>query len=137
MLFMPWTTELETGIAEIDQQHRWLVDLTNQLHQMLGEDGGNAEALGEVLEQLVDYTMNHFIVEEELFARLGYPESDAHKAQHNVFTERIVELLTQYDAGEIVGEQALTLLKNWLTNHIVKVDKRYVEHFKQQGVVTS
>ena len=33
MLFMPWDTAFETGITEIDQQHRWLVDTTNELHQ--------------------------------------------------------------------------------------------------------
>ena len=32
MTFMPWTQALEVGIAEIDEQHRWLVEQTNALH---------------------------------------------------------------------------------------------------------
>ena len=35
MLFMPWSEQLEVGIAEIDKQHRWLVDTTNSLHALL------------------------------------------------------------------------------------------------------
>ena len=78
--------------------------------------------------------MNHFIVEEEIFDRLGYPESDAHKAQHNIFCEKVMDLLTRHDMGETVGVEALNLLKSWLTNHIVKVDKQYVEHFRAAGI---
>lgn len=134
MLFMPWSEQLEVGIAEIDQQHRWLVDTTNTLHRLLSSQEAYADQLGDILEQLMDYTMNHFIVEEELFQRLGYPESAAHKAQHNLFCERVMGLLTRHDMGETVGLDALTLLKDWLTNHIIKVDKKYVEHFRAQGI---
>ena len=42
MTFMPWTQALEVGIAEIDEQHRWLVEQTNALHQALqGEARGS------------------------------------------------------------------------------------------------
>jgi len=43
-------------------------------------------------------------------------------------------LLTRHDMGETVGIEALNLLKSWLTNHIVKVDKQYVEHFRAEGI---
>ena len=134
MLFMPWSEQLEVGIAEIDEQHRWLVDTTNSLHALLSTGDAQAAELGAILEQLMDYTMNHFIVEEEIFDRLGYPESDAHKAQHNIFCEKVMDLLTRHDMGETVGVEALNLLKSWLTNHIVKVDKQYVEHFRAAGI---
>lgn len=134
MCFWPWTKELEIGIDIIDEQHRWLVDQTNALHDAI-EAGSNTELIGEILEGLMDYTINHFIVEEELFERLGYPESDAHKTYHDRFTEQVMSLLTRHDDGEQVGVEALELLKNWLTHHILKVDKAYVEHFRAHGIV--
>lgn len=130
MVFMPWNEALEIGIAEIDEQHQWLVNLTNQLHSTMSSENTDSQQIGEILEQLVDYTMNHFIVEEELFERLGYPETDAHKAQHNVFCKRIMDLLDRHDNGEVVGVETLELLRNWLLHHICKVDKAYVEHFR-------
>ncbi len=72
MTFMPWTSELELGVAEIDRQHQWLVQLTNNLHDELSQPQPRREAIGEVLEGLVDYTHNHFIVEEVLFQQHGY-----------------------------------------------------------------
>ncbi len=53
--------------------------------------------VSEILEGLVDYTYNHFIMEEELFERLRYPETAAHKARHNVFTGKISGLLLKHE----------------------------------------
>ena len=110
-----------------------MVDLTNKLHDAF-QAGADHGTIREILEGLMDYTMNHFIVEEELFDRLGYPESAAHKKYHNRFTEQVMSLLDRHEAGEVVGAEALELLKDWLTHHILKVDKAYVEHFRAHGV---
>ena len=110
MTFWPWSKELEVGIGEIDEQHKWLVDLTNQLHDAL--EGGA----------------------EDLFLRLGYPETDAHKAEHNKFTGQIMNLIERHENGDSAGEKTLELLKDWLTHHILKVDKAYVDHFRANGI---
>jgi hemerythrin len=133
MTFMPWTQALEVGIAEIDEQHRWLVEQTNQLHDAL-QSGASREQIGALLEGLMDYVMNHFIVEENLFIRLGYPETEAHQAQHNLFSGQVMSLLSRHDCGEEVGADALELLKDWLVHHILKVDKAYVAHFRAHGL---
>ncbi|HEY6612204.1 MAG TPA: bacteriohemerythrin [Pseudomonas sp.] len=134
MTFMPWSSELEVGIELIDEQHRWLVDKTNELFDRLVSAEPDAAEIGEVLEGLMDYTMNHFIVEEEIFHRLGYSETEAHKAQHDKFTAQIMDLLQRHDAGEISGSETLDLLAEWLTHHILKVDKAYVSFFRDNGV---
>lgn len=133
MTFMPWTQALEVGIAEIDEQHRWLVEQTNALHQALQGEAPR-EQVGALLEGLMDYVMNHFIVEEQLFIRLGYPDTEAHQAQHNLFSGQVMSLLSRHDCGETVGAETLELLKDWLTHHILKVDKAYVAHFRAHGL---
>ena len=133
MTFMPWTQALEVGIAEIDEQHRWLVDQTNDLHEAL-RAGASREQVGALLEGLMDYVMNHFIVEENLFIRLGYPDTEAHQAQHNLFSGQVMSLLSRHDCGETVSAETLELLKDWLTHHILKVDKAYVAHFRAHGL---
>lgn len=134
MSFFPWTEELVTDIAQVDEQHKWLVDASNRLHDEVSRPEPDNEAVGEILFGLVDYTYNHFIMEEELFARLGYPEADTHQAQHNAFTEKISCLLERYESGEGVTLEAMDLLKVWLTEHIMKTDKAYVSFFREQGV---
>ena len=133
-MFMPWNDELLTGIEEVDAQHRWLVDATNRLHDELSKPQSDPAVVGEILEGLVDYTYNHFIMEEELFERLGYPESVAHKAQHDIFTARMGDLLMKHESGEVASGEALELLKDWLIQHIMKTDKAYVPFLKSKGV---
>ncbi len=134
MSFMPWTEELLTGISQVDEQHKWLVDATNELYEELSKSQPDGEAVSEILFGLIDYTFNHFIMEEDLFQRLGYPEADAHKKQHNAFTDNLTTLLQQHDAGEPVTTETIELLRNWLINHIMKTDKAYVSFFREHGI---
>ena len=133
MTFMPWTPELELGFDEIDGQHQWLVHLTNQLHHELSQPHPRREAVGEVLEGLVDYTHNHFIVEEVMFQHHDYPETPAHKAEHDGFTSKAMSLLLRFEDGEEVTFEALGFLKEWLIHHICKVDRSYLPFFRAQA----
>lgn len=135
MSFMPWSEEFVLGIDSIDNQHRWLVDATNQLYDQIESQNPDAQLVGEVLEGLVDYTMNHFILEEDIFNRLGYAETEAHKQEHDEFTRQAMNLLLNYEGGEPLTEDALEFLKAWLIHHILRVDKAYVPFLKANGVV--
>ena len=134
MTFMPWNEEFAVGIQEIDEQHHWLLDRTNELYDCLAESEPDHQQIADLLEGLVDYTMNHFIVEEELFQRFGYPEAVSHKALHDAFSARIMELLHRHEAGDVSGVETLDVLVNWLLNHIVKVDREYVGFLQQHGI---
>ncbi|BBN87437.1 MULTISPECIES: bacteriohemerythrin [Azospira] len=135
MAFMPWTKELELGLAEIDRQHHWLVDQTNALHDELSAPAPSRDKVGQILEGLVDYTHNHFIVEEVLFQQFGYPETPAHKAEHDGFTGKAMDLLMRFEDGEEVTMEALDFLKEWLVHHICQVDRAYVPFLKSKGAL--
>ena len=130
MTLMPWGAELELGIVEIDTQHRVLVDLANAMHDEIRDVGPRSPVIGQILESLVDYTHNHFIVEEVLFQQHNYPETPAHQAQHNRFTGTAMDLLMRFEDGEEVSIEALEFLKDWLVHHICKVDRAYLPFFR-------
>ena len=134
MAFMEWSDELATGVHLIDSRHRWLVDTTNRLHDALSDSPPKREFIAEVLNRLMDYTMNHFINEEYLFQYLGYPALEAHRAEHNRFSARILELLQRHEAGESVGVEVLDSLKDWLIHHTMGSDKDYVPFLKAHGI---
>lgn len=136
MSFMPWTDAMVLGIDSIDDQHHWLVDAINTLYDELNGPGGPCrDVIGHILESLMDYTMNHFLLEEELFQRFGYPETVAHKTEHDGFTHKAMGLLTRFEGGDSVNAEVLDFLKDWLTQHILKVDRAYIPFLKAQGVV--
>jgi hemerythrin len=131
---MQWTDVLQLGIESIDQQHRWLVDTANRLHDEINSPTPDRGMLGNILEGLVDYTMNHFVLEEELFQRFGYPENAGHQAEHDAFTAQAMALLLKFEDGESVGQPTLEFLKEWLLHHIMQVDRAYAPFLKAKGV---
>src|SRR5512140_2145124 len=60
-----WSDELSVGIQEIDEQHKVLVGLVNDMHRAIHEHHGRDTARA-ILEKLGDYTRVHFAVEESL-----------------------------------------------------------------------
>ena len=90
MTFIPWTAALKLGVPIIDEQHRVLVDLTNALHAAISDAAGARDAIADILEGLLDYTHNHFIVEEVLFQKHGYPDADKHLSEHSGFTGKMM-----------------------------------------------
>lgn len=135
MSFMPWSDTLLVGVAAADEQHRWLVEKANHLHTALAASVPDLGLVGEILEGLMDYTMNHFITEEELFQRHAYPESARHKAEHDRFTATVLHYLQRHEAGESVAIGVMDTLRDWLVNHIMKSDKAYGSYFAERGLV--
>jgi hemerythrin len=134
MSFMVWSEALSVGLGSVDEQHGWLVDATNRLHAELARGTPDRQVTGNIIEGLMDYTMNHFIMEEALFLEHGYPEAAAHKTQHDAFTAKIMETLIRFEEGQEVGGETLDFLKQWLVEHIMRVDKAYAPFLAARGV---
>ena len=100
MALLLWQDNLNTGIQVIDDQHRRIVEMINQLHA--AQTGGSQLVVAEVIDELVDYTLSHFAFEEELMEEAGYPFCAAHKRVHEVFTKRVSEYRMRFQAGEDV-----------------------------------
>ncbi|MFM2090580.1 MAG: hypothetical protein RLZZ127_1069 [Planctomycetota bacterium] len=130
---MSWNASLATGIASIDAQHQQLVKFVNELFDAMTQNRGK-EATGKVLDALVDYTVKHFAHEEQLFARLGYPDSAAHIREHQELKRQVGDFMAKYKAGQAtVNSELMTFLRTWLTNHIMGSDRKYVAHLKAKG----
>ena len=54
-----WTDEFSIGLQEIDEQHKELVELLNQLHVAIKEHHGSTTSR-QILDKLADYTCTHF-----------------------------------------------------------------------------
>ena len=76
-----WSDSFNVHIQEVDEQHKVLVDLLNQLHRAIVERHGKATSQ-EILNQLAGYTRTHFLLEESLMRVLHYPGLEIHKQQH-------------------------------------------------------
>ena len=125
MAILQWTSDLDTGIPVIDSQHKRIVKYINQLGE--AEETGNREEVGEILNQLVDYTLSHFTFEEGLMEESGYRFVNAHKKVHQLFVRRISSYVERFQVGEDIAEELLATLRTWLVNHIKNDDDDYTE----------
>jgi hemerythrin len=122
---LQWTAALSTGIASIDEQHRTLFDCLNLLEQAAAER--SMLRTFYVLEQLSNYAHTHFSEEEFLMRVHEYPRVGDHMREHRSFTNRLHELRKIYLDRDISVE-LVTMLKDWLTHHVSKVDMDYVPY---------
>ena len=133
MPIMSWNNTLATGIASIDGQHQQLVGYVNELYDAMTKGQGK-EATGKILTRLVEYTVKHFAHEEQYFARIGYPDAAAHIAEHELLKKQVGEFGKKFAAGQAtVNAELMNFLRNWLTAHIMMIDKKYVAHLKAKG----
>ena len=129
---MPWSAKLETGIDDIDAQHRELVRLVNLLHRGMRLQKGTDE-VGAVLNDLAEYTVNHFKFEEDLFETHEYPETNAHKKIHEDLVGQVTAFQSEFKTGKAtVSMDLMDFLKDWLNNHILKTDMAYAPYIIQK-----
>jgi len=120
-----WTSDLDTGIKVIDGQHKRIVDYINELHDAKDElDKGK---VGDIIGELVDYTVSHFSFEESLMEQAGYPFLGPHKKIHELFVKKVNSFVERFKNGEDVVDDVLVMLQKWLINHIKNEDGDYIE----------
>lgn len=131
--FIEWSDELSVGIEEIDEQHKVLVGLVNQMHDAIHGRRGN-DVVQDILAQLAEYTRIHFAVEESLMRILNYPGYEEHRDSHEELIGHVVELQDKVASGKTsIGFELMHFLKVWLTKHIMEEDQNYSGFFLAAG----
>ena len=128
-----WDNKLSVDIQEIDEQHKLLVSLVNQLYESIVRND-EEEVIHSILNQLVQYTVIHFAVEESLMRIFHYPQYETHKSHHEDLTRQVYEIQERIQKGEKVSMDLLNFLRKWLTNHIMLEDKEYSPYLLSKGL---
>lgn len=135
MDLITWSDTLSVNIKEIDEQHKKLIAMINDLNSAMGSGKGK-DIMGSLLTNLVDYTKTHFKYEEGLMEKNAYPGYLSHKPLHDALTKQVVDLMNNFKEGKaVVTVEVKTFLKDWLVTHIQNTDKKYTAHLNSKGVV--
>jgi hemerythrin-like metal-binding protein len=120
-----WTTQYSVKVNELDNQHKKLFDLINQLYDALNQGKGK-EIVGPILDGLISYIRSHFSTEEKILSAQHYPEFTQHRQQHDLFVKKVFELQAQYQSGQLaMSANVLSYMRDWLVSHIMKTDQSY------------
>ena len=135
MPFMEWTEEMSVRVKVLDDDHKTLIDILNDLNDGI-EANRTRVVLEDVIERLSSYTRIHFAREERMFAQTDYFGSAAHTAEHALLAKRVMNLQSRFESGQSreLGLETLAFLKSWLTEHIMISDQMYGSHFNAKGI---
>ena len=133
MALVTWNSKYSVGVKTLDNQHTVLFGILNDLHAAMLK--GQAQQLtGPLLRKLVEYTRNHFSAEESMMSAAKYPGLPGHRTLHRDLTTEVEDYVARFDRGEVsVNLHLLNFLRDWLTNHIQKVDQEYGPWLNQHG----
>jgi hemerythrin-like metal-binding protein len=134
MTVFVWKQEYSVGIREIDEQHKKLVAMVNEIHQALAEGKGR-EVLDDILIRLVDYTQYHFGSEEALMEKHGFSDFPSHRTAHAKMTQKVLELHRECQGSEVKRSiEFARFLQQWLNKHILETDMQYKAFLNKKGV---
>ncbi len=119
-----WTGKMTVGLPRIDDQHKQLITIANVLIAAIAQGEGQ-DALVDVFERLKEYTDFHFKDEEVYMRELGYPDIEAHAAEHALLYMRVQTLRRMIvNDGTITPQGISMFLSDWINTHILESDAR-------------
>ena len=129
---LEWTDDLVCGIAEIDRDHRRLVDMANDAYgQMMAGEG---IAAGPLVKELGSLVVQHFTDEERVMSRIGYPDVAQHKKIHQDLVERFDALRRRFENGDKdAGKDLFVYLAEWLKDHTFNQDRAFIAFARKRG----
>lgn len=134
MSLFEWKDSYNVNVGIIDEQHKVLVSLLNNLHDSMSQGKGK-EVLSVILNDLVNYTKTHFATEEKLMSQTVYTKTHSHMAEHEGLTKKAIELNDDYKNGKVtMSIEVLNFLKDWLKNHILVMDKELGQYLKSKAI---
>ena len=134
MAIISWSDEYSVGVKDMDEQHKKLIGMINELNEAM-KSGKGKDIMEKILKNLVDYTVTHFSSEEKLMQSNAYPGYLAQKSQHEALTKQVSDFQTKYHEGKaVLSVEIMTFLKDWLMNHIKGSDKKYGPFLNKKGI---
>jgi hemerythrin-like metal-binding protein len=126
-----WSDEYRLGLPLMDKDHQELVDHCNEYLSAV-ENDAPLLVLAGILGQLIMRTKAHFIAEERMLDRHGYPGLTQHKAEHDrllILAETLKARFAEADDDDVAAHQLISetgeFMRHWLLDHIRVNDRPY------------
>jgi hemerythrin len=85
MKLLKWKDAYSMGENGIDEQHKGLFKLSNEIYYLVEAGVNESEQFRELFMALNDYTVEHFIYEEMVLQQNDYPHLKEHIQAHLLF----------------------------------------------------
>ena len=123
-----FTDDCIIGIAQIDDEHRYLFEILNKAYLLVTTDfhSDRYQDLKTIIEELDNYAEQHFAHEEAYMMEICDPELILQRAQHSFFRDKIREFefinIDEEEEQQRVLSDLVSFLAKWLYRHILSSD---------------
>lgn len=126
-----WKDEYALGIEIIDDQHKQLFEIADRIYALIQNNlvTDKYDGIVEIINELKNYTVDHFAAEEKYMQSIGYKRLLSQKVAHNEFLQKMDQIdLDRIDNGQNTYlMETLDFVVEWLGQHILKEDKLIVD----------
>ena len=124
-----WTEAMSVGVPELDDDHKELMRIINQLAENAGDRAGE-ENLRQCIRALMRYAEVHFGREERVMAVCAFPALAHHQEEHRAFVNEMQALSGRFEndpegLSTYITDELTAYLITWLRHHIMIEDKAY------------
>lgn len=118
MAYLEWSVAYETGIPGIDGEHRELVSMLNDIHELVA-GGAEAQDIGEALAEFYTLATAHFALEEKIMQDENYAGLGERRITHHRLLDEVCEIIDACETGSCELNDSLpATLKDWLLEAI-------------------
>ena len=123
---MQWSADFESGLADIDAQHRYIFALLQRLSALKGDVAQGSKRY--FVEELRSYAQCHFECEERLMVAYNYPEIAHHVEEH---AKLLFELKRRNSSIDVEPQTLSLFLCDWIMGHTLMEDRQLAAHIVQ------
>lgn len=134
---LSWKDAYDTGIREIDEQHKALFAIMLELSEQL-ENERPCRETATTAAAFCSGVGEHFKFEERLMETSDYPNAARHASSHTEILSRIRSFLERLERDDESARDDLYffLSSEWLATHILATDRAYVPHVVEALLVS-
>lgn len=122
MAFLTWKPEYSVGIDSMDDEHRQMLELINEIHAEMSERR-DVDSIEQFLGDTHSAIAMHFALEERVMRDAGYGEYEAHKEDHEDLLDQIRDMMDTFDQDAEAGIRVLgERLSDWFLIHFRSFD---------------
>jgi diguanylate cyclase (GGDEF)-like protein/hemerythrin-like metal-binding protein/PAS domain S-box-containing protein len=120
---LAWKASFASGNPTIDQEHRELFHLANEL---LKKTAAEPIQFNAAFDALLAHVVEHFAHEEAILVGCGYDRIIEHAERHQALVRRALELRRQSDEGGVsLGELIEFLVSDMVAGHMLRMDRDF------------
>ncbi len=128
---LEWNDILNLGVKQIDDQHRRLLQLANNLIAAV-QRGEEQDIMDIFFKELREDTVFHFREKELYMDEIEYPERGKHAALHQALKGQVKQYQRDmHENKEISADEVLNFMRGWLVDHILYQDMKIAKYLEE------